>query len=141
NGDERDSVPPLSRRSNITAPPLSFAQERLWFLGQFMGPNAVYNIPLALGLSGEIHETVLLGSLKAIVDRHESLRTHFELRDGSPVQIVRPVSSVQFEVQAIDAEQLDAICRAERIYCFDLSKDSLCRIRVLKKQTDDYVLL
>src|SRR6185436_10569960 len=61
----------VKRELNVPAP-LSFAQERLWFLSQFMGASAVYNIPLALRLSGEVNEAALLTSLQTIVDRHDA---------------------------------------------------------------------
>src|SRR5581483_8742469 len=62
--------------------PLSYAQQRLWFVQQYLGPNAVYNMPLALRLRGEVSETALVQSLEELQRRHESLRTRFETRDG-----------------------------------------------------------
>jgi hypothetical protein len=66
---------------------LSFGQQRLWFLYQYLGPSAVYNIPLALRLRGEVNEAALVRSLEALYERHESLRTRFESRHGSAVQV------------------------------------------------------
>ena len=59
---------------------LSYAQQRLWFLHQYMGPSAVYNMPLALRLRGEVDEAALVRSLEELHRRHESLRTRFESR-------------------------------------------------------------
>jgi len=67
---------------------LSYAQERLWFLGELMGASAVYTAPLALRMSGEVNEGALLGSLQTLLERHESLRTRFEKRDGVAVQVI-----------------------------------------------------
>jgi amino acid adenylation domain-containing protein len=138
---EQPFVVPLVRYSRDKGTPLSFAQERLWFLGQYMGPSAVYNIPLALRLSGQVNETALLGSLQTIVDRHESLRTRFAVIDGVTMQVIDPASSLPVQMESVDSNaELESICRAERMYCFDLSQERLCRIRVLKSASE-YVLL
>jgi amino acid adenylation domain-containing protein len=142
---QQQSVVPLVKCSRDEALPLSFAQERLWFLGQYMGPNAVYNIPLALHLSGRVDEAALLRSLQTVIDRHESLRTHFEMLDGVAVQVIEPAESMRVQVESVGSNaELESICRAEHAYCFDLSQERLCRIRVLKKSelgTAEYVLL
>src|SRR6185437_7937110 len=83
---------------------LSYAQERLWFLSELMGASAVYTISLALRISGEVDEEALLGSLRTLVERHESLRTRFEKRDGMAIQVIEPPSAVMLEVEAVEAE-------------------------------------
>jgi hypothetical protein len=67
---------------------LSFAQQRLWFLSRMMPPSAVYNMPLALKLCGEVNEAALVRSLSEIVRRHEALRTRFVEVQGQAVQVI-----------------------------------------------------
>ncbi|NQY37584.1 MAG: amino acid adenylation domain-containing protein, partial [Alteromonadaceae bacterium] len=121
---------------------LSYAQQRLWFLGRFMGPSAVYNVPLALRLRGEVDTNALIRSLEEIVNRHEILRTRFEAIDDIVVQVIEPFSlTLDVELVASTSE-LKQIYQAERSYKFDLSCDQLCRIRLLlDESTDNHVLL
>ncbi|MEO8062857.1 MAG: amino acid adenylation domain-containing protein, partial [Pseudomonadota bacterium] len=125
--------------------PLSYAQQRLWFMQQFIGANAVYNMPLALRLQGKIDEAALLRSLAELYRRHESLRTHFESKDFDVVQVIDP-PSLELEVELVSAAEVQAAAFSERSYHFDLSRDRLCRIRLLREKTSeadafDYVLL
>jgi hypothetical protein len=125
---------------------LSYAQQRLWFLQQYMGPNAVYNMPLALRLRGGADEQALARSLEELHRRHESLRTRFEARDGSVFQVIDP-PGLELEVETVPVTEVDAIVHAEHRYCFDLSSERLCRIRLLREIGSDsadagnYVLL
>src|SRR5947207_1080349 len=68
--------------------PLSFAQQRLWFLEQWEPGSPFYNIPLALRLTGPLQLSVLEQSLNELLRRHEALRTSFALREGQPVQLI-----------------------------------------------------
>ena len=76
---------PLPRNANF---PLSFVQQRLWFLDQLELNSSVYNIPIAYRLRGELNMAALEQSLKAIVHRHEVLRTTFPSVDGQPSQVI-----------------------------------------------------
>ena len=67
---------------------LSFGQQRLWFLDQLEGPNATYNVPLALRLRGSLDRTALRAALGDLVDRHEILRTIYPVHNGVPAQQV-----------------------------------------------------
>ena len=115
---------------------LSFSQQRLWFLNRLMGPNAVYNMPLALRFRGAVNEDALVRSLLEIVNRHQTLRTRFEAFEDSAVQIIDPVIP-RLVVEAIECQaELEKICQSETNYQFDLSKDRLCRIRLLRDESD-----
>jgi amino acid adenylation domain-containing protein/thioester reductase-like protein len=145
------------RQANLTIPvrersdepiPLSYAQERLWFLDQ-LGLATVYNMPMALRLEGKLNVVALERSLAELVRRHESLRTRFELIGGNPVQIVEPASD-RFVLQSQDLSTLDQESRrlqVERLSSdeaqrpFDLVKGPLLRIALLKLALQEHVLL
>jgi hypothetical protein len=132
------------RRVDRSQPlPLSFAQQRLWLLSRMMGPNAVYNIPLALVLRGKLNEAALLQSLAAIVRRHEALRTRFVDVQGQAVQVIDSPTESCVVVEDIESEEaLQARCLAEREHCFDLSNEPLFRLRLLRTRFDaQWVLL
>src|SRR5204863_1067631 len=84
-------IPTVSRDRDL---PLSFAQQRLWFLDQFEPDSAVYLSPTVLRLRGELDVTALAGALHALVARHESLRTTFAEVDGRGVQVVHEPGAV-----------------------------------------------
>src|SRR5204863_3327122 len=88
-------APPITRAPRADGDgsdlPLSFAQERLWFLDRLQ-PGPAYDIPLALRATGRLDAAALAAALTEIVRRHEVLRTIYAERDGSPVQIVLPAS-------------------------------------------------
>ncbi|WP_238845881.1 amino acid adenylation domain-containing protein [Nostoc edaphicum] len=81
------SIQPADRHANL---PLSFAQQRLWFLEQLQPGSATYNIPTAVRLTGSLNITVLARSLNEIVRRHEVLRTQFPTVDGNPLLTIQP---------------------------------------------------
>ncbi len=92
----------LSRGGGLQAPPivpvprdgelpLSFAQQRLWFIDQLEPGNSVYNFPAAVRLKGPLNVVALKQSLNEIVKRHEALRTTFATVDGRPVQVIAPL--------------------------------------------------
>ena len=76
--------------------PLSFAQQRLWFLHRLDGANATYNLPLALRLKGELDGTALRLALEDLVARHESLRTIFPDTSDEPQQVILPPERAHF---------------------------------------------
>jgi hypothetical protein len=128
--------------------PLSFAQERLWFVDRLEPGSAVYNIPAALRLTGALDERALERSLGEIVRRHEALRTVFAEADGSPVQVIAP-----FGAFALPVEDLSGLGEADREAAvrerageearraFDLSAGPLFRAALLRLGEDDHVLL
>nr|WP_211178745.1 non-ribosomal peptide synthetase [Brasilonema octagenarum] len=83
------SAPPILPRAKNTDLPLSFAQQRLWFLDQFEPNSPSYNIPLALRLAGTLNQAALEQSLQEIIHRHEALRTNFVSVNEQPTQIIR----------------------------------------------------
>lgn len=116
--------PPLKRASRAVELPLSFAQQRLWFLDQLEPGSAVYNVPVALRLIGELNVSALESSLNEVIRRHEILRTNFVTVDGRPVQVIAPE-----RVLELTSEELDQPA-AQRP--FDLAQGSLLRCGLLR---------
>src|SRR6185503_9109559 len=92
------SAPPLVPISREVELPLSFAQQRLWFLDQLEPGSAFYNIPAAVRLSGVLNVEALERTLSEVVHRHEVLRTHFVAIDGEPVQVIEAAAPLKLSV-------------------------------------------
>ncbi|HTQ80408.1 MAG TPA: amino acid adenylation domain-containing protein, partial [Thermoanaerobaculia bacterium] len=127
--------------------PLSFAQERLWFIDRLTGTGA-YNVPLALTLEGSLSPAALAAALTEIVRRHGVLRTTFALRGGSPVQVVSPLA--RFSLPLVDLTHLPRDSRdneARRwvresaLQAFDLERGPLLRTALLKTGEREHTLL
>ncbi|WP_316771260.1 non-ribosomal peptide synthetase [Streptomyces sasae] len=129
--------------------PLSFAQRRLWFLDRLDPGSALYNVPLAVTLTGVLDLTALRHALRALVRRHASLRTRLvATADGDPVQVVDEAGDVRLEAE--DLGQLSEAARtataaerarAESLLPFDLSEGPLVRFRLLRLHERRSVLL
>jgi amino acid adenylation domain-containing protein len=128
--------------------PLSFAQQRLWFIDQMERGNPFYNIAAVVRLSGKLDIASLERSFGEIVNRHEVLRTRIEVVDGQPVQIVTPALS--WSLPVIDLRELseaerehDVTRRAaeEAQTPFDLSTGGLLRTTLMQTGEEDYALL
>ncbi len=109
-------VPPLERQPRGASSPLSFAQERLWFLEQLQPGTSAYNVSSSVTLDGDLDVAALRGALDGIVARHEMLRTRFAVEGGKPVQVVEPAMPFPFEqVDLLDLPDEARIERAEAI--------------------------
>src|SRR5262249_27248810 len=128
--------------------PLSFAQQRLWFLGQMGGASAAYHIPFGLHLKGDLNRTALARALDRILVRHEVLRTTFPLRDGEPVQEIGDVDESSFRLVEHDLRghneveaEVAALSELEARASFDLAAGPLIRGRLIRLAEDEHVLL
>ncbi|HEX6288830.1 MAG TPA: amino acid adenylation domain-containing protein [Herpetosiphonaceae bacterium] len=136
---------PLPRDGDL---PLSYAQQRLWFLDQLFPGNPMYNVPFAVRLSGPLQIDALRQSLNALIQRHESLRTTFTAVHGRPHQVIAPV--LDLEVPLIDLRDLPAAQHESEVarrathearQPFDLQRGPLLRYTVLQPGDSAYVLL
>jgi amino acid adenylation domain-containing protein len=138
-------VVPVERTGGL---PLSFAQERLWFMDRLEPGSAVYNIPMARRVGGALDGAVLERALGEIVRRHEALRTVFREVDGSPVQVIAPFAGFAVPVEDLsglgEADREAAVERRageEAARPFDLSAGPLIRAALLRLGDEDHVLL
>ncbi|MER5964376.1 amino acid adenylation domain-containing protein, partial [Streptomyces sp. NPDC002057] len=119
--------------------PLSYAQQRLWFLAQLEGPSATYNIPLALRLTGALDTEALTLALGDLVARHESLRTVYPERDGTPYQEIREAADVRLDLPVLTAtpETLPEVLATESAHVFDLAVDLPVEARLIRLDSPD----
>ncbi|NMG11915.1 non-ribosomal peptide synthetase [Brasilonema sp. UFV-L1] len=150
------STPLVHISRNTTVLPLSFAQQRLWFLDQLVPNNPFYNVPAALHLTGSLNLTALEQTFNEIVRRHEALRTTFVMVQGQPIQVIAPTLKVSLSV--IDLQELPQVVSAatrreqreiqarqlttqEAQRPFNLSSDPLLRITLLRLDEAEHILL
>ncbi|MCQ4206657.1 non-ribosomal peptide synthetase [Streptomyces longispororuber] len=133
----------LPREGGEPSFPLSYAQERLWFLAQADPDSTAYVMSGALRLRGALDRRALGAALDEIVARHEVLRTTFPEQGGRPEQRVGPPRSVPLPVlDADDGEDtVAAVCRAEATTPFDLASDLMVRARLVRLSDDHHVLV
>ena len=136
-------IQPVPRDGDL---PLSFAQQRLWFIDQLDPGNSVYNFPVAVRLKGSLNLPALEQSLNEIVRRHESLRTTFSTVDGQPAQII--ASRLTVELPIVDLRELSGVERETEVQRlvveearrpFDLARGPLLRASVLQLADDEQV--
>ncbi len=145
----RPGTPPVHPRARQGETPLSFAQERLWFLDHLEGGNgSVYNMAFAVELSGPLDAPALERALVEIVARHEALRTTFAIRDGKPVQVVSPDPTLRLVVVELGSAppeaQTDEVRRRSGEAArepFDLAAGPLIRATLLRLGGGSHVLL
>jgi amino acid adenylation domain-containing protein len=137
-------IEPADRGARL---PLSYAQQRLWFLEQLGDLGSTYHIAKRLRLRGELHREALVRALDRLVERHETLRTTFSARDGHPEQRIGPETSrfhlvehdLAGEAGALDA--LERLVAGEAAAPFNLERGPLIRGRLVRLDDDDHVLL
>ncbi len=145
---EGTPVPALAVGIRPTQIPLSFAQQRLWFLDQLEPGSTAYLIPSAQHLRGILHAQALEQSLAELVSRHESLRTTFAVHGEKPVQVIQPIASFLLPVidlQGIDQQRQDnevlQLVRHEAQRPCDLTSGPLLRTYLLRLDSQKHVFL
>ncbi|BAZ20880.1 amino acid adenylation domain-containing protein [Kalymmatonema gypsitolerans NIES-4073] len=153
--DTAQTIPlsPVERNGHI---PLSFAQQRMWFLQQLEPESGFYNLPAAMRFEGQINQAALEYSINHIITRHETLRTNFIQVDGQPFQVIHPARSLTLTIVDLRSRSVSERCSLAESelesYCqqlaiketqrpFDLATDPLVRASLFKLTEKEHVLL
>lgn len=146
--EENHSIPKLQRNDGINDFPLSFVQQRLWFLSQFEKEAATYNGALAIRLKGELNIPVLQKSLDFFIDRHEVLRTVYTVINDQPVQRILPSVKVPLSIEdlthyehAEQEEMVRSITVEEEKKYIDMENGPLVRFKLLKLTDSEFVFI
>ncbi|HYO83077.1 MAG TPA: amino acid adenylation domain-containing protein, partial [Bryobacteraceae bacterium] len=141
-------APPLVRVERAERLPLSFAQQRLWFLDQMEPGSSFYNIPAAVRLRGVLDIEALERTLSELVRRHEVLRTRFLAVDGEPVQVIEAAEPLRLEVLDLSAmPEVERTAETQRVVeeestCpFDLLRGPLLRMSLIRLGAEEHVAL
>jgi amino acid adenylation domain-containing protein len=149
----RQTAPALPRPAPLPVArncllPLSFAQQRLWFLDQLEPQSPLYNMPRAVRLRGPLHVEALQRALSAIVSRHEALRTTFVAVAGSPVQVIAAPCAVALSINDLSAcsaaeqeAEVQRLLEQEGQRPFDLTTDVMLRASLLRLGAAEHILL
>src|SRR5262249_13807429 len=147
-GEARIPKDLIGRRADRGAPPLSFAQQRLWLIDQIDPENIAYTLPIGFRLTGRIDITSLRRAFEEVVTRHEVLRTRFRAVDGVAAQIIAPTGSMSLPlIDLLDcpAERLEAefkrVCGEITELPFDLSRGPLLRSCLVRLGDEDCGLI
>ena len=145
-GADAGGLEPLVAGARPAVVPLSFAQNRLWFIDQLQGPSPVYNMAVALQLSGRLDADALGAALADVVGRHESLRTLFPAIEGIPQQLVVAPERADFGWQVVDATGWSASRLGEAVGIaardpFDLATEIPLRATLFRVAGDEHVLV
>jgi amino acid adenylation domain-containing protein len=146
--DEETGPPPLRRVGRDGETPLSFAQQRLWFLDQLEPGSAAYNIAYAIRVEGELNLPALRQSLNTIMARHEALRTRFEMRDGKPAQVIDERAEIDILVCHLDSvnedereQRIKRLAEQDAERPFDLERGPVWRATLAQLGAKDHALL
>lgn len=147
-GIELEQPPVIQRRAANVDVPLSFAQQRLWFLDQLQPGNPVYNLPTAVRVNGDLNLSALELTFREIVRRHEILRTTFVTVDGTPWQLIAAAAPVEFPLIDLShfssdtrEAELRRLTHDEVIRPFDLSNGPLMRMLVIRLSDNEHIVI
>jgi len=126
--------------------PLSFAQQRLWYLAQLDPMSVAYNMPIAIRLKGQLELKIFQLVIEEVVRRHESLRTTFNISaDGEPHQVIQDAGHWIIDIETAEQEEavidVKALANEEARKVFDIEHGPLFRVRLVALRSDDYLML
>ncbi|MEH2206140.1 MAG: amino acid adenylation domain-containing protein [Nostoc sp.] len=144
-GDRATNIERIARSPEL---PLSFAQQRLWFLAQLEPNSPFYNIPAAVLLEGQLNVEALQQSFNEIISRHEALRTNFQTREGQAIAVISEAVSltlIVFDISDLSLNQQEAEVKKEAYKeaqkPFDLKDDLLLRVKLLHLGQEKHIIL
>ena len=144
----RLAVPPITPVSREGSLPLSFAQERMWFLYQLAPESSAYNIPVSVRLIGPLNKEAFAHSLQELVRRHESLRTTFHQAESRPVQVIhpfQPVTLTEIDLRKRPKErrgdEVTKLVTDEVRRSFDLTNGPLIRVMMIQVSDEEHVVV
>ncbi|MEC3420879.1 amino acid adenylation domain-containing protein, partial [Bacillus cereus] len=146
-GDKKREIPPLIPMKRGEAIPLSYAQQRLWFIDQFTPNSALYNMPMVCRLTGNWLLEALETGWNQLIERHESLRTVFHEVNGQPVQQIEPYAFQSIPktdltmLSSEDQEEVKRLIQQETEVPFDLTEGPLIRTSILHVGEEEWILL
>ncbi|MDF2399902.1 amino acid adenylation domain-containing protein, partial [Pseudomonas sp. 3MA1] len=146
------AVQALDDRAQVLAPamqavgreqplPLSYAQERQWFLWQLDPQSAAYHVPSVLRLKGRLDQAALQRAFDTLIARHESLRTHLQQEGQQAIQVIVPPTGASISLSEVQEAQLQDRVEAEIARPFDLCQGPLMRVSLLRLAEDEHVLV
>ncbi|KAF0848829.1 non-ribosomal peptide synthetase [Nocardia caishijiensis] len=135
------ALPALTAVARPQRIPLSYAQQRMWFLNQFDADSVADNIAAAIRLTGDLDHAAFAAAVDAVIVRHEALRTRYPAVDGIPFQQVLDHFSVALEPEDIDPVTLDDRVRALAAVPFAVDQEPPVRLRLLRIAADEHVLV
>jgi amino acid adenylation domain-containing protein len=148
---EKSEIPPLRPvdRAQFERLPLSYAQERVWFINQLEPDNVAYNVPVAITVSGELEISQLEQAFNLIIARHENLRTLFPSHEGQAQQLI--LERLDFKLERVDLShcasreererEAKAICQSEAGTPFDLARGPLFRGKVIRLSRHEHIVM
>ncbi len=144
------AAPPAAPQGGVdgTGAPLSFSQQRLWFLDQLRPGSSEYNMPGATRFKGSLNIKALQDAIATVIERHEAIRTHFPVVDGAPVQVVGPPGEFHLPQQDLRSiaeadreEKLIELLQRDAAEPFDLARGPLFRARLYRVGEKEHVLM
>src|SRR5207248_9449566 len=133
------SIAYSNSHAELSVAPLSFAQERIWFVSRLNPASAAYNLITAWRCYGELDADALSWALNQVVRRHEILRTVFCEDEGVPRKVVKDSYEVPLSVLEMPADEIPAFCRNEAAKPFDLEKAPAIRALLIRASNNEQV--
>ncbi|WP_103071076.1 MupA/Atu3671 family FMN-dependent luciferase-like monooxygenase [Aquimarina sediminis] len=146
--NQTQEIPLVQKLDKSISKPLSFSQQSLWLLDKINNGSHHYNLSSAFKLTGKVNYKALDQTFLTILQRHESLRSYFLVdQSGEPIQKVQTITDFQSTIEELDAlsenYELDIAQKIEEEACkvFDLTKDMLLNVRLLKLKREEHILI